>query len=228
MDAQPHGLLFVEGKDDRHALIHLLARHAIILDESDGPVLIKPKGSDSQVIDSITVAVKSSGKHPVGFVVDSDTTVERRWLQIRAKLAAVDVELPLPTAGWAEEIPSDGFVAESHRFERRVGVWIMPNNRTDYGKIEDMLHTLVPVNDDLFPLAERSTREAIAISARRPVGSIAICARDEAKGKLHSWLAWQEEPGLSFGHALRRKYFACESPVANLFVAWFKRLYALS
>lgn len=226
-DATGHGVLFVEGKDDCHALIHLFARHTVILDENDGPVLLKHVGSDSAVVNAITAAVKGSGKHPVGFVVDSDETVQGRWGQIRAKLAAVGVALPSPAEIWSSELPIDGFIARSATYERSVGVWIMPNNRTDYGKIEDLLTTLVPTGDALFELAKRATTEALGISMKRPSENPAIQTKDERKGQLHSWLAWQEEPGMSYGHAFRRKYFDHESDVATAFVAWFKRLYGL-
>jgi len=226
-NATGHSVLFVEGKDDCHALIHLLARHSLVLDENDGPVLLKYTGSDSAVLSAITAAVKGSGKHPVGFVVDSDETVPKRWGQIRSKLASVGVTLPAPAAIWSDELPAAGFFAQSVTFERNVGVWIMPNNRTDYGKIEDLLATLVPVTDDLFELAKKSTIEAIALSTKRPPDRKAIQAKYERKGQLHSWLAWQQEPGMSYGHALRRKYFEHESEVATAFVVWFKRLYGL-
>lgn len=226
-DATGHGVLYVEGKDDCHALVHLLARHGVVLDENDGPVLLKHKGSDSEVVDGITVAVKGSGKNPVGFVVDSDVTVQQRWAQIRPKLAAVEVELPNPAAPWSDELPVGGFVARTERYDRSVGVWIMPNNRTDFGKIEDLVATLVPADDAIFDLAKRATTEALGISASGLAKRGAIQPKDELKGQLHSWLAWREKPAMSIGLALKAEYFEHESDVANAFVAWFKRLYGL-
>lgn len=226
-DATEHGVLYVEGRDDCHALIHLLARHKIILDEHNGPVLLKPSGSDSEVVDAITLVVKGSGKHPVGFVVDSDVAVEQRWAQIRSKLSAVEVALPDSVVAWTTELPSEGFVARTPKYDRNVGIWIMPNNRTDYGKIEDLLATLVPEQDELFDLAKKATTDALSISSERSPGRKAIQPKDERKGQLHCWLAWQEEPGMSYGHALRRKYFDHDSVVAGAFVAWFKLLYGL-
>lgn len=222
-----HGVLFVEGKDDCHALLHLLARNGVVLDENKGPVLLKHKGSDSEVIATITTAVKSSGSHAVGFVMDSDDTVQKRWGQIRAKLMAVDLLPTTPSIEWSDELPEDGFVTRSIRYERKVGVWIMPNNRTDYGKIEDLLTTLVPESDKLYEIAKEATTKALEESGLRPANRKAIQKRDERKGQLHSWLAWQEEPGMSYGHALRRKYFEQNSEVALAFVNWFKRLYEL-
>jgi len=227
-DQMPQGALFVEGLDDEHAVKQLLALHGIHIHDEDCPLRVHCKGSDSAVVEAISVAVKGSGRQPVGFVVDSDDTVERRWGQIRAKLVAVEVVPASPVGIWSDELPIAGFVAHSDRFERNVGVWIMPNNRIDYGKIEDLLATLVPTGEALFDLAKRATTEALAISAKRPPDEPAIQPKDERKGQLHSWLGWQKEPGMSYGHALRRKYFDHKSDIATTFVEWFKRLYKLN
>ena len=49
---------------------------------------------------------------------------------------------------------------------------------------------------------------------------------DVRKAVLHAWLAWQQEPGLPYGTAIRARYFMHDSPVAARFVAWFRRLFA--
>ncbi|MBL0871002.1 MAG: hypothetical protein IBJ18_10545 [Phycisphaerales bacterium] len=237
----PHGALFVEGLDDEHAIKQLLARHNIHIHDDECPLRVHCKGSDTGVIDAVSVAIKASGKHPVGFVVDTDAfeppssqfpkgrrlSRTDRWSAIRARLASVEVVLPTPQQPIDSELPSGGFISRSLRFERDVGVWLMPDNRADYGKIEDLLSTLVPKGDALFELAKRATTEALGISTTRPSENPAIQTKNERKGQLHSWLAWQEEPGMSYGHALRRKYFEHNSSVATAFVAWFKRLYGL-
>lgn len=237
----PHGVLFVEGLDDEHAIKQLLARHNIHIHDDDCPLRVQCKGSDTGVIDAISVAIKASGKHAVGFVVDTDAfdppspkfpkgrrlSRTDRWSAIRNRLASVEVALPSPPQAIDSELPPHGFIARSPRFQRDVGVWLMPDNRADYGKIEDLLTTLIPAGDELFKLAQKSTTEALAFSAKRSPGNQAIQSQDERKGQLHSWLAWQEEPGMSYGHALRRKYFDHDSDVAKAFVAWFKKLYRL-
>lgn len=48
---------------------------------------------------------------------------------------------------------------------------------------------------------------------------------DHLKSALHTWLAWQEEPGLPFGTALRAQVFRHDSEDALRFVAWFNRLF---
>ena len=51
--------------------------------------------------------------------------------------------------------------------------------------------------------------------------------QDQIKATLHTWLAWQKEPGLPYGTAIKAKYFGNNSPVAMDFVSWFKILFAI-
>lgn len=240
-DQNHHGALYVEGKDDCFAIVHLLERHNVVLDKKDGPVVIKPlmrdpthspgKYHDDAISKNeeltLTVALKASGTKPVGFALDTDIELDKRWRQVRDRLAAAGLELPTSKSSVANQLPAEGLIIDSPKFGRRVGVWLMPDNRANYGKIEDLLTTLVPEGDELFNLAKKSTAEALALSDQRPPARKAIQLKDVLKGQLHSWLAWQEEPGMSYGHALRRKYFEHDSDVAAAFVAWFKTLYEL-
>jgi hypothetical protein len=52
------GVLYVEGKDDEHFILHLLLRHAI--DLQTPPVSIKSAGNDSKVLDQIVEGVKGA------------------------------------------------------------------------------------------------------------------------------------------------------------------------
>jgi hypothetical protein len=49
----------------------------------------------------------------------------------------------------------------------------------------------------------------------------------ETKALIHTWLAWQEEPGTPLGLAIKRQYFAGDAPLAAEFVNWLKRLFEL-
>lgn len=206
--------LYVEGDADLHTVIHLLGRHGVVLDKDIGPVIVKKAKNDHGVLDSMRTATRASTLRPVGFVIDADTPVADRWKSICDHLK--DVGLVLPTSP-----PPEGFVEESSETKSKVGVWIMPDNQTNAGRLEDLVKTLVPKDDKLFPLAKSSTGEAAKLGAK-------IQAGKPEKAELHCWLAWQAEPGLPFGTALKAHFFAHQSDVANAFVAWFKRLYGLT
>lgn len=150
----------------------------------------------------------------MGFVVDIDEALSNRWNAVSDRLKQLNVACPAT-------MPANGFVGYATETKTQVGVWLMPDCRKQSGKLEDLLHTLVPEGDTLVKYAEKVTDEARSHGAR-------YAAKDRIKGVIHSWLAWQEKPGESFGHAIRRKYFRHDSPIANEFVAWFKKTYNIA
>lgn len=205
--------LYVEGESDVHTIIHLVGRHGIKLDKEVGPVNIQKAKGDRGVLTTMRTATRASTLRPVGFVIDADKPVLQRWQSVCEHLK--DLGLTLPGVA-----PKEGFIGESTETRSRVGVWIMPDNKTDEGRLEDLVQTLVPVDDRLIELAKSSTREAIKVDGRFP-------AQDRMKAELHCWLAWQVEPGLSFGTALKTHFLRHDSDVAIAFVAWFRNLYGL-
>jgi hypothetical protein len=206
--------LYVEGDSDLHTIIHLLRRHGITLEKEIGPVIIKKAKNDRGVLNSMRTATRASTLRPVGFVIDADKSVSQRWQSVCEHLK--DLGLTLPGVA-----PGKGFIGDSTETKSRVGVWIMPDNKTDEGRLENLVQTLVPDHDNLFALAKSSTSDAVKAGSR-------FAAQDLAKAELHCWLAWQEEPGRPFGTALKARFFRHDSDVAKAFVDWFKLLYGLS
>ena len=47
----------------------------------------------------------------------------------------------------------------------------------------------------------------------------------KAKARIHTFLAWQEEPGVSMGNAIAKSYLRADSEQAVLFVDWLRRLF---
>ncbi len=111
-------------------------------------------------------------------------------------------------------------MGESQTYRTRVGVWLMPDNQQE-GTLEDFLRTLVKEANPLLPHARESTTQA---KSRHGANYRNV---DEKKAVLHAWLAWQSEPGLPYGTAIRAQYFRPDSPVAERFVAWFRRVFEL-
>ena len=109
------------------------------------------------------------------------------------------------------------FVGESATYRARVGVWLMPDNEQD-GALEHFLETLVAESDPLIEHARSATTQARELGAR-------FGGNAHRKAVLHAWLAWQENPGLPYGSAIRARCFRHDSPVAGRFVAWFRRVF---
>jgi len=160
------------------------------------------------LLDSLTASVKSYERF--GVVIDADVDVAGRWRSVRNRLSQIGLELP-PT-------PSpEGVVADGITPGRRTGVWLMPDN-TLSGNLEDFLATLVPADDACWPYAREAATEAKQRGAK--FGDV-----DRLKAEIHTWLAWQQEPGVPFGTAVTACYLRHDSEVALRFVAWFRRLF---
>jgi len=94
----------------------------------------------------------------------------------------------------------------------------MPDNQNP-GKLEDFLAVLIPPGDRCWPWAEQVT-----LKAREEYGAT-FSTLDSIKAQIHTWLAWQEEPGLPFGTAITAATFAHDAMLATLFVRWMTQLY---
>lgn len=214
--------LHVEGGDDMHAIRHLLIRHGIDYDHDPWPTWFPSidavTGGKDAILSSETVetAVSLSTGRSVGFVLDADSSVEDRWRAISNRLRQAGVA---PTV----TIPADGFVGDSTEYSARVGVWLMPDNQQEgvhgEGTLERFLETLVQEVDPLLPHAREATRRAKADHGA------SYSDGDVRKAVLHAWLAWQQEPGLPYGTAIKARYFRHDGPVAESFVAWFRRVF---
>ena len=208
--------LHVEGPDDSHAIRHLLIRHGIDYDQKPWPVefpRIEDIGGRPDLLEGVETAVRLSTDRSIGFVLDANSSVQNSWRAISSRLREAGMEVP-------SAMPRDGFVGQAEPYRARVGVWLMPDNQSD-GTLESFLRDLVGGEDPLFPHAEDSSRRAKELGA-------GFSANDADKAALHTWLAWQEEPGLPYGTAIRARFFRDDSPTAQAFVAWFRTVFKIS
>lgn len=171
---------------------------------------LRAAGNVDEVLRNIPVQVPVAGRLPQGFVLDADRPLASRWAAVRDRLGEVGVQTP-------PEPAAEGFVGRAERYRVDVGVWLMPDNRRD-GKLETFLADLMGDPDPLAPHAQRSTQAARAHGA-------AFSDHDEVKAVVRCWLAWQREPGLPYGTAIRARYLRHDSPAAEAFVRWFRTLY---
>ena len=207
--------IHVEGPDDQHSIVHLLRHHGVDYDPKPWPPEFpefQQAGGMSNLLEGIRTAVQLSTGRAIGFVLDADSPLLDRWQAVRGQLGAVDVAAP------AEPF-AEGFIGESDRYRSRVGVWLMPDNQHD-GKLETFLKTLISEHDALIEHADEATNTAKQLGAK-------FIDLDRPKAIIHAWLAWQKDPGLPYGTAIRAKFFRHDSPVAGVFVAWFKQLFGI-
>ncbi len=95
----------------------------------------------------------------------------------------------------------------------------MPDNKVA-GMIEDFASFLIPDGDNLWVRATNCVQQ-IPKEERR------FRETYQMKALLHTWLAWQEEPGTPIGLAITRRYLDTNAPHAHLLMRWIRRLFKL-
>lgn len=199
----PEQILLVEGNDDQHIIWALCAKYKLTenFDVKDC------KGIDP-LLEQIGVQLKRSGLKTLGIIIDADANLKARWRDLKSILAAFN----LP------EIPSnEGTIVEKENI--KVGIWLMPDNNSS-GMIEDFIKFLVPNGDDLLPIVNQNL-DSIESQKLNKYKDI-----HKAKAIIHTWLAWQEDPGTPMGLAITKKYLLPEnSELCEHFICWLRKLF---
>ncbi len=229
-------LLLVEGNDDRNVIRNLwLARLSqvqqqdwqdqyynkrgwvVFCPDTMGEFEIKIAGDPggvSQLLGYLPVYLQE--RPPVlerlGIVVDADDSPQSRWDEIASRLQLAGYQPP-------SHLPLEGLVFDHPTHDRpKIGIWLMPDNQGN-GKLEDFVKLLIPSSDRLRVKAEKTLDEIKQAKLQR------YSDLDYPKALIHTWLAWQEDPGRPMGQAITQKVLSVDSPTADVFVAWLQRLF---
>jgi hypothetical protein len=206
--------LVVEGKDDMHAVIHLMSAY-IAWPQDTPPVNIQnAEGRENVFLPGYLKALlQSPSIRTLGILLDAeDENPAYTYDRIRHLCASLFSGLP-------NKLPAQGLIADNPEGQR-LGLWVMPDNLSP-GSLETFLRHLVP--DDAEPVWRHAIESVL--SARKMGAS---CKQHHIeKANLYTWLAWQDEPGYPPGTALKRKILDPRSQSARSFVTWFRMLYDL-
>jgi len=203
MDAT--NLLIAEDSDIEHVVYNLCKRYQL-----PEQFKVKNKGSVSTVLKELTIELKSPTLKRLGVVIDADADLPQRWQSVVDRLQKFGYRhVPV-----IPEI-SGTIIVELGR--PKLGIWLMPNNQLA-GMVEHFAAFLIPQGDSLWPMAQRVVLE-IPDDSRR--------FNHPIKAQVHTWLAWQEDPGRPIGTAITNRYLDANAPHAQQFVNWLKRLFEL-
>lgn len=202
-------VLLVEGVDDEHVMKHICGNRGLPPIEE-----IKPHGGVDELVRSFPVRLKESDIEALGVVIDANSNITSRWESVRNPL------IEKGYAGVPEDPSPEGTVIgpPPNTILPRVGVWIMPDNRTP-GILEDFLRFLVPESSALLNHAEASV-------AGIPADERRFAEKDKPKALIHTYLAWQEEPGRPLGTAITARFLDPDVPQVDVLVGWLTRLFA--
>ena len=199
--------LLVEGNDDQHVL-WTICREFKIAKSFD---IIDSEGV-STLISNITVRAKQRDVRTLGILVDADTDLNKRWAQIANELKGMNYSVPDAPNIFGTLIPSPALNRP------QVGIWLMPNNQLP-GMIEDFIRFLIPENEESLALAE----ETITTLEERNLQQ--YIPNHRAKALIHTWLAWQEDPGTPLGQAITKRYLTIDTTIATQLVQWLNSLF---
>jgi len=100
-----------------------------------------------------------------------------------------------------------------------VGIWLMPDNRLP-GMLEDFVGFLVPQGNHLW------VRASDCLSGI-PEEHRCFPLNHQIKAHIHTWLAWQEEPGTPLGLAITKRYLDADATHARKLIDWIRQLFNL-
>jgi hypothetical protein len=224
MGSAPRNLLIVEGTDDRYFINQILLRYGFrkssqadhkyfVVDRDGEPEENAIRIHECSGFENISGALKTELQPEtldgLAIIADMDLYSDRRWDSLRGTLVAQRY------FGLPSELPHRGLIHSQSEIPS-LGVWLMPDNASE-GMMETFASALVP-NEDACWVHARATVVGLPDTARR--FDIDRCLD---KASLHTWLAWQEEPGCRTGLAVSRNLLRADTVAAAALIGWIER-----
>ena len=204
--------LLVEGDTDKRVIPYLMERNGVEWPK-DVPVKIEASGGINNILAPRVIEVElfEPGLEALGVIVDADDDAADRWRAIRDRCRSEFDDLPT-------DIPAGGLITLHEATGVRFGVWIMPDNQYR-GMLEDFLIRLMPAESGaLLELA----RECVAHASN---SGAPFKEAHRTKAEIHTWLAWQDEPGKQLHEAVHHRVLDPQRPESQPFVKWFRALF---
>lgn len=211
-------ILIVEGNQDKAFVEALMGRRKIDTTQSYGTFEIQVAKGYEKVLKILPTLITAENHETIGIIIDADTERLAHWNQV------LDI---LKKSGYSS-LPSKPekkgtIITQEEEELPKIGVWIMPDNQTD-GKLETFIKYLIPEpeNDALLQLAQETVNTLVKNQLHK------FSEADKEKAILHTWLAWQKEPGLSLSQAVTARFknqFILDDKKANDFITWLQKLF---
>lgn len=197
--------LLVEGNDDQHVVWAICQKFGIAktFDVFDCDRI-------DNVVKQLPVRIKLREPR-LGILIDADTDLQVRWKQLQDILNPLGYVMP--------DVPNvSGSLIKSETADTVIGIWIMPNNQIP-GMLEDFAGLLIPIGDNVLPYVTKAITEIqdVLVAKFKPI--------HRSKALIHTWLAWQENPGTPMGLAITKTYLDHNHGLCVLFVDWLNRLF---
>lgn len=199
-------LVIAEGDKDCHVIRALCNAHDI--PKSFG---FYACGSDDLVLKKMSTLLAGSEKlETICVVLDADNpNLGAKWDSIKGRLAKEGYSVP-------DRPNLDGTFLEAED-KPKIGVWLMPDNNID-GMLEDFCHQLA--GEDAIDFAKSCVKTA------KEKSFTSFIDNHESKAIIHTYLAWQNEPGMPLGLAITAKALDRDKPLAQKFAKFLHSLFS--
>jgi len=215
MESLPKRVLLVEGNTDLHIVAHLWKSHELPERFFD----IRKCESDKKVLNRLKVllsAAEEARPEKLGIILDADTQpASDRWDAIKDRLTTAEYS---SYANYAppDYLEADGTIVPGGGKYPDIGIWIMPDNLSA-GMLEDFLADLAPEESMAF------AKECVADAKDK--GFSSYKSVHQSKAEIHTYLAWQDEPGNPLGISIDANALDAHLPVAKQFIGFLKKLF---
>ena len=212
--------LIVEGSNDIHLISNLIVAKSLDIKgyetkERYEQEFVSIGNGKKGALKNLRTALKSDTAR-IGIIIDADSETENPAIDTWRSVANI-----LRQNGY-QNVPARpyaGGTIVSQEDKPQVGVWIMPDNQ-EQGYLEHFFEQLIDNQDEFLGEAAAITEGFVQANRNR------FSAIHLQKAKIKTWLAWQNDPELPMGLALRDYarlgYISLDTPLSNQFIVWLQ------
>ncbi len=204
-----NNLLLVEGENDQHVVWSLLKHY-----EVPRRFEVVDKNGIDNLLEAFEGELIRIVEGTVGVIIDADTDLAARWASLNHILKSSGYN-SIPK----DPVPGGAVIRQEKK--PVVGIWLMPEN-TIPGKLEDFVGFLRPQDDLLWPMVDEAVLKVKTLEEKHRFRDV-----HESKARIHTWLAWQKEPGKPMGQAITARYLDADASHAQQLIAWIRKLFDL-
>lgn len=193
--------LLVEGKTDQHIVLALCVHYNVTKNFN-----VKDcDGIDNLLQELDIMLTNPSNVKTIGIIVDADNDMSARLNQIRSIVKPYGYDIP-------NKLQHSGLICFSSDSDYpKLGLWLMPDN-IHLGMVEDFALSMASTDDALLMEAEDELQRI------EESGNNRYSLTHHSKAKIHTYLAWQEEPGCPIGLSITKHVLDPNHPIAQGFV----------
>ena len=193
--------LLVEGKTDQH-IVWALCKHYHVAENFN----VRDCDGIDKLMEILSMMLTNpTNVKTIGIIVDADNDIKARVNQIRSIVKPYGYEIP-------DELQHSGLICPSSQPDYpKLGLWLMPDN-IHLGMVEDFALSLASTDDALLMEAEDELQRI------EGAGNNLYPLIHHSKAKIHTYLAWQKEPGCPIGLSITKHVLDPDHPIAQNFV----------